>query len=186
MARPKKSWEALKRDGAKPCIWQKRKREFEAAQHPGHIWPEDIFRETIRRERATFPSRRVDGQTVCADENGQLENEHFATIKEFATRNSNTTEFPRVRRLANRFLSDLQTGATRGFYFDLSAVKNTLEWINTFGIPNSTYLDSDVFAIANYLAWKRKSGELRFCKSWAKLSINQGRVIPKGNRALAQ
>lgn len=173
----------LKRNGSRPSVWLARQRQEEAAANPATVQAVQRFISVIKNERAAFCAHRIDGLTVVPSD---ADPKIFTLVMDYASRMAASNQFPRVRRMAVRFIHDLETLAARGFYFDMQACENVQVWLDSLGVEESNYSDSDLFVLSNIVSWKRPDGSYRFNKHWAELSINQGKTVLAGLKILAR
>jgi hypothetical protein len=185
--RPKKDSRALRNSGARAGRIKAREAEERTARDPAHRLAVDRFIDGISRERKSFQARRIDSETLVKDHEGKYESDFLTQTNAFAERITTTESFacPQARRLAARYLSDLKHGHGWGIHFDVQAVSNLELWFDAFAVEGSEYSDSDVFAMANFVGWKTRAGDPRFCKSWSRLSARQHTVLTKGLKVLA-
>jgi hypothetical protein len=185
MGRPKKDAASLRRSGARAGRIAAREAEERAARDPAQRQAVERFITGISRERETFQARRNDSETLVKDHEGSYENSFLTEANAFAERVTKDVS-GRSRRFAARYLSDVKHGHGWGIFFDVQAVANLQLWFDAFAVEGSEYADSDIFCLANYVGWKTRAGDPRFCKSWSTLSARQSSVLKKGMKVLSR
>ncbi len=137
------------------------------------------FIEDVRRERDTFSERMHPKETVCRS-NGEPYSwppeKPAAIARQYALE---ITQGSRVagdllRRAAARFLTDLETGAARGLFFDPVAVFHICKFAENFcGLKLMPW---EVFLLANVYGWKRATGYRRFTEALVSVAKKNGKT----------
>jgi len=141
------------------------------------IRPLAEFLGDIRAVRASFQLRRGD-DTVCRADGGLYdwpETGFPARARRYAeARRDDEEGAGALLRLAcGRFLRDLETGASKGFWFDPLEADLICQFAETYcGI---TLLDWEIFILVN-LAFKRVHGERRYTEFWISTAKKSGKT----------
>jgi phage terminase large subunit-like protein len=134
----------------------------------------------IKAERASFQDRRRPDQTLCLDSLGieydWPEDDAATVARRFAQASiENADSGVLVKYAAKRFLNDLESGHTRGVYFDSVAVRNVVEFARTFGgLPE--ILPWEVWVLAAIFGFKRATGFRVVTEAWLSVGRENGKT----------
>src|SRR5258708_3060003 len=135
------------------------------------------FLESVAATRGSFAQRRQDGITVTLDISGQPYTwpaDDFPAIARtyaLAGREDTVHTGGWARRACLRFLNDLDTGASRGLWFDPAAARDVCRFAETYcGIKLMSW---QVFILADIYGLKRVVGQRRFTGAWASFAQNK-------------
>ncbi len=138
------------------------------------------FLESVAATRATFAARRQDGITVTLDTGGHpykwAADDFAARAQQFALAGKDDTVHTGewMRKSCLRFLNDLDTGASRGLWFDPAAARDVCRFAETYcGIKLMPW---QVFILANLYGWKRVLGQRRFTEAWTSCAKKNGKT----------
>jgi phage terminase large subunit-like protein len=130
--------------------------------------------------RASFAQRRIDDVTVTLDTTGQPytwpADDFAARARAYALAGKDDTAHMGewMRKACARFLSDLETGASRGLWFDPAAGRAICEFAERYcGIR---LMEWQVFALCNIYGWKRVLGQRRFTESLISTGKKNGKT----------
>jgi phage terminase large subunit-like protein len=134
----------------------------------------------VRRERATFQQRMRPNETVCLDANGAEYQWPADDPAEVARRycleviGGKILAGELLRRAAQRFLSDLETGATRGLFFDPAAARHVCQFSEQFcGLPLMPW---ETRILVSIFGFKKPSGARRFTEAWVSCGKKNGKT----------
>ena len=137
------------------------------------------FLAAVQRERETFVQRMVPSETVC-HVNGEAytwpEQRPAAIARQYALEvtQGNVIAGELIRRAAQRFLSDLETGHENGFFFDPVAALHICQFAEEFcGLKLMAW---QTFVLANVFGWKKPSGARRFTEAWISCAKKNGKT----------
>jgi len=138
------------------------------------------FLAAVQRERESFAQRMQPGATVCLDATFQqyewTEGDAACIARHYALAITQGSHIAceLIRRACARFLSDLETGAERGLFFDPAAARHICEFSEHFcGLP---LLPWQVFVLANLFGWKKPTGARRFTECWLSCAKKNGKT----------
>jgi hypothetical protein len=131
--------------------------------------------EALEKERDTFHSRLQPGETVCHEYGAKFNwrtNHILSWLRtcaiEIASGRIAAGQF--TKRCCKRFLSDLENGASRGYFLDPCAIDNLKLWIGTFGGEIKPLDFLGTLSAAQIIGWKRADGSRRFATRWIETS----------------
>jgi phage terminase large subunit-like protein len=150
----------------------------EPAQDTTTLTLED-FLGSVATERATFQQRLVPAETVCLDVAGPYEwpDDDASTVaRRYALDviEGGIVAGDLIRRAAQRFLSDLETGHERGLFFDPVAARHIVQFAETYCALK--LMRWQVFVLVNIFGWKKPSGARRFTEAWLSCSKKNGKT----------
>jgi phage terminase large subunit-like protein len=133
----------------------------------------------VESERATFQQRLVPNQTLCCDSAGAYEwpeGDAATVARRYALDviEGGIVAGELVRRAAQRFISDLETGHARGIFFDPIAARHIVQFADFFcGLK---LLPWQVFVLANCYGFKKPSGARRYVEAWVSTAKKSGKT----------
>jgi phage terminase large subunit-like protein len=140
----------------------------------------DDFLASVQRERASFASRLQPRQTVTLDSNGKLyewaEGDAAAIARRYALDvvEGRIISGELLKRAAQRFLSDLESGCARGLFFDPIAARHICEFAERFcGLQLMPW---EIFLFCNVYGWKRATGYRRFTEVLVSVAKKNGKT----------
>lgn len=134
----------------------------------------------VRKQRDTFADRLNPENTVCLDGDGTPYSWKTGDPAEIARRYAQEVSAGTIvageliRRAAYRFLNDLDTGASRGLYFDPVAARHICRFSE--GFCDIKLMSWQVFVLVNIFAWKKPSGARRFTEAWISCAKKSGKT----------
>ncbi len=137
------------------------------------------FLAEVARERDTFKSRMVPNETLTLDFDGPYtwqEGDAACIARAYALDcvGGAIVVGELVKRAAQRFLSDLEGGCSRGVYFDPCAARHIVRFADAFcGLH---LLPWQVFVLANLFGFKKPSGARRFTEAWLSTGKKSGKT----------
>jgi phage terminase large subunit-like protein len=146
------------------------------------------FISDVGRERSTFGERVQPAAPVCFDTNNAAyawpENDAATVARQYAQDivTSKIVAGDLMRRAAQRFLIDLETGHARGFYFDPVAARNAVAFAKSFCALD--LLPWQVWVTANLFGWKRATGYRRFTEAHVSMGRKNGKTTFASTLAL--
>jgi phage terminase large subunit-like protein len=140
------------------------------------------FKEMCARERDSFESRIVSGQSITLDEDGRVydwrEGDATVVAHKYAQDifGGIVVSGDLTKRMAARHLDDMKTAHERGFVWDVCAARNIVTWFEKFcGLEVSTN-PWEVFVLASIFAWKQPTGYRRFTEAWLSVGRKNGKT----------
>lgn len=146
------------------------------------------FLAAVRAERASYPARLIPGQTITLETPGQQfawPEGHAATVaRDYCQKvlSGGIVACELTRRACARHLSDLESGSSRGLFYDPQAAANIATWYRDF-----VALDLqawEVFIVTSLFAWKRATGMRRFSEAWVSVAKKNGKTTLASGIAL--
>jgi phage terminase large subunit-like protein len=139
----------------------------------------DDFLADVADERATFKQRLVPGQTIVLDGEAPYEwseSDPATVARRYAqdVLEGAVVAGELVKLAAKRFLSDLETGASRGLFFDPIAARHIVEFAETF--CSLKLMAWQVFSLVNIFSFKKPSGARRFTEAWVSTAKKSGKT----------
>jgi phage terminase large subunit-like protein len=138
------------------------------------------FLAAVRRERDSFAQRVIPNETVTRDAGGKVyewpEGDPAAIARRYALEliGGKILAGELLRRAAQRFLSDLETGATRGLFFDPVAARHICQFSEQFcGLP---LLPWETWILVSIFGFKKPSGARRFTEAWVSCGKKNGKT----------
>jgi hypothetical protein len=175
MARPKKSAADLIRTGARAGRIKARQHEEAVAagtHKPAPATPFkprsqflDDFMQQYRWETDSFASRIVPNETLMLDLGNRPFNWRSDHVLTKCRAHANDVIHGETKRgpisLGHciKFLENLEHGSATGIHADPMAFQNVLTILETFGDPGWHLNMWDLFFVANFMGWKRETGE---------------------------
>ena len=161
-------------------IWDKNWRgrtPFPEPPAPTHTLKD--FLAAVSDERSTFPQRVIPDQTLTLDFDGPYEwpDGDAATVaRRYATDviEGGVVAGDLMRRAAQRFISDLETGHERGIFFDPIAARHIVQFAERF--CGLTLMSWQVWVLANIFGFKKPSGARRYVEAWISCSKKNGKT----------
>ena len=140
----------------------------------------DDFLERIQNERASFASRLQPRQTVTLDSDSKPytwpENDAASLCRAYALQVTQgeivAGEF--LKRACDRFLHDLESGCSRGLFFDPIAARHICEFAERF--CNLQLMPWEIFLFSNIYGWKRPAGYRRFTEALVSVGKKNGKT----------
>jgi phage terminase large subunit-like protein len=126
----------------------------------------EAFVVRVRNVRESFQSRLIPNETVCraSSEVFYWPEDHAATIaRDYAQKilQGEILAGKNVKLAAQRFITELEIGHTRGFFFDPDEAQTIKDWFDNY-VTEWTIQPWQVFIVVNIFAWKWASGLRRF------------------------
>lgn len=133
----------------------------------------------VKNVRDSFSRRLVPEATVCKTQDGIFEwtEGHAATIaRDYAQQvtQGGIVAGHLVKLAAARFISDLEIGHTRGFYFDADEAAVIKSWFDNY-VNDWKIQPWQVFFVVNLFAFKWASGLRRFKWAWLATGRKNGK-----------
>lgn len=158
--------------------WANRKPFPAPVEQPGQNLAK--FIEAVGHERTTFADRMQPGAPVCFDANAAAyawpDGDATTVARQYAQDvvTGKIIAGELMRHAAQRFLSDLETGHQRGFYFDPVASRNAVAFTKNFcGLD---LLPWQTWVTANLFGWKRATGYRRFQEAHVSMGRKNGKT----------
>jgi Phage Terminase len=133
----------------------------------------------VQDERATFQQRLVPNTTLCldgADTYAWPDGDATTVARRYALDviEGGIVSGELIRRAAQRFISDLESGHERGVFFDPIAARNIVLFAETFcGLKLMAW---QVFVLSNVFGFKKPSGARRFSEAWISTAKKNGKT----------
>jgi phage terminase large subunit-like protein len=137
------------------------------------------FLRAVGASRASFAQRMQPGVTVCHDAGGEYqwpEGDAAEVARRYAleVQAGTIVAGDLIRRAADRFLRDLEEGASRGYFFDPIAARHVCQFAKTFcGLELMAW---QVWVLSNLFGWKKPSGARRFLEAWLACAKKNGKT----------
>jgi phage terminase large subunit-like protein len=137
------------------------------------------FLANVRIERGTFRARLVPDQTVCRDLSTPYvwpEGDAAEVARRYCEQvtKGEITACDLLRRACQRHLDDLQTGHTRGLFYDPVAARNIVQWYADFC---ALRLEPwEVWIVTSLFGWKKALGQRRFTDAWVSMGRKNGKT----------
>jgi len=138
-----------------------------------------VFIADVADERATFQHRIAPDQTTCRDNDGPYEwpdDDAAAVARRYALDviENAVVAGELIRRAAQRFIADLESGHARGIFFDPIAARHIVQFAETFcGLK---LLPWQIFVLANVYGFKKPSGARRYVEAWLSTGKKSGKT----------
>jgi phage terminase large subunit-like protein len=139
----------------------------------------EAFIVRVKNARETFSSRLVPNETVCKSSEGIFtwSEGHAATIARTYAQEVTQGKIiagELVKCACRRFISELEMGKERGFYFDPEEAAVIKEFFDSY-VNDWKLQPWQVFFVVNLFAWKWASGLRRFKWAWLATGRKNGK-----------
>src|SRR5579871_5524393 len=134
---------------------------------------------SVKLERATFAERMHATETVCWVNGAAYDwppGKPATSARQYALdlTQGQAVAGELMRRAAARFIKDLETGHTRGLFFDPVAAAHIVHFAERF--CDLQLLPWQIFVLANIFGWKKPTGARRFTEAWVSCAKKNGKT----------
>jgi len=141
----------------------------------------------VQHERNTFARRVIPDQTITCNFDGSQFTwpaSHALTVARDYAASDEIPTGALMRLAKQRFLDDINSGASRGLYLDPEAAKNIATWFTEFNIPGFVLQPWQMFVLVQIFAWKQANGLRRFREAWLEVAKKNGKTTLMAGIAL--